>query len=68
MRTGIVLLLVMLVAGCGSAPNDPAVGGVTRGEAEALNDAAAMLDQNEPPPLLTNDLENAPTAPTPPEK
>jgi hypothetical protein len=32
------------------APNAPAPGGVTREEADALNDAAAMLDDSLPPP------------------
>ena len=40
------LALTMLAAGCGPAADDPAQGGVTTREAEALNDAAAMLDNN----------------------
>jgi hypothetical protein len=40
-----IVPLLLALAGC-NAPNDPGVGGVTRSEAEALNDAAAMLDNN----------------------
>ena len=35
----------MLLSACGS-PNSDNVGGVSRSEAEALNDAAEMLDAN----------------------
>lgn len=45
-----VLAAVMALAACNS-PNDPGVGGVTRSEAEALNDAAAMLDNNAVEPV-----------------
>jgi hypothetical protein len=37
------LLALMLVA-CSTSPDDSAVGGVTQGEADGLNEAAAMLD------------------------
>ena len=39
-------LLTVLVAGCGLGAGDPAQGGVSAREAQALNDAAAMLDDN----------------------
>ena len=48
-RTGALALTVLtvgLAAGCGPAADDPAQGGVSAREAEALNDAAAMLDDN----------------------
>lgn len=48
-RTGALALTMMIVglaAGCGPAADDPAQGGVSTREAEALNDAAAMLDNN----------------------
>ncbi len=38
-----LLVGVLLLGGCGSASGD-GVGGVSASEAEALNDAAAMLD------------------------
>jgi hypothetical protein len=44
-RSRLMLLLPLLaLAGCDTG-NSPGVGGVTRSEAEALNDAATMLDQ-----------------------
>jgi len=43
------LLLTGLVA-CGPAPNDPGPGGVTVGEAKALDEAAEMLDERNTPP------------------
>jgi len=47
------LLLSSLIAALTScsSPNDPDVGGVTRSEAEALNDAASMLDNNAVEPM-----------------
>lgn len=41
----------LLLSGCGSA-NDPVAGGVSPSEAQALNDAAEMLDQTEPSPTV----------------
>lgn len=46
-------VMPLLLAGCG-ASGDPAAGGVSPSEAQALNDAAAMLDQTEPPPSVLN--------------
>ena len=45
----IPLLLSLLVAGCGPGENEPGPGGVTVGEAKALDDAAAMLDAHRSP-------------------
>jgi hypothetical protein len=55
MKVLLIVPLLLALAGCNS-PNDPGVGGVTRSEAEALNDAAAMLDNNavEPVPEPSN--------------
>jgi len=39
------LPLVMLFSACGAADNDPGPGGVTVGEARALDEAAEMLDK-----------------------
>ncbi len=50
MRRLIVLALSGVLTACGS-PNDPGVGGVTRSEAQALNDAAIMLDNNAVTPV-----------------
>lgn len=41
----ILLAASMLLTACGASDNDPGVGGVTAGEAQALNDAAEMLDR-----------------------
>ena len=41
--------LVALLAACGPGENDPGPGGVTTGEAKALDEAAAMLDEQRSP-------------------
>ena len=41
----VALALALPLAGCGAKDNDPDVGGVTVGEARALNEAAEMLDE-----------------------
>lgn len=43
------LLAVLLLAGCGQQDNDPGPGGVTVGEARALDQAAEMLEQQRLP-------------------
>jgi hypothetical protein len=45
------LILALLLSACGSPTDDP-VGGVSRSEAEALNDAAEMLDANAVVPVV----------------
>ncbi len=45
----LVLVLLLLMAACGPAGNDPGPGGVTVDEARALDDAAAMLDERRLP-------------------
>lgn len=44
-----VIAALVLVAGCGEADTDPGPGGVTVGEARALDQAAEMLDQQRLP-------------------
>lgn len=44
MRVALALLPLCVLAACGPAENDPGPGGVTVGEAEALDEAAEMLD------------------------
>ena len=39
------VILALMLSACG-APSDDSVGGISRCEAEALNDAAQMLDDN----------------------
>ena len=41
----IILACLLALPACGSNDNDPGPGGVTVGEAEALNQAAEMLDE-----------------------
>jgi len=47
--TAAVMLVSLVLAGCGPGANDPGPGGVTVGEAQALDDAAAMLDARRSP-------------------
>ena len=42
-------VLCLALAACGPGENEPGPGGVTVGEARALDDAAAMLDANRSP-------------------
>ena len=54
MRRALPILLpaVLTLAACGPKETDPGPGGVTVGEARALDEAADMLDsRTEPPPL-----------------
>ena len=44
------LYAFLLLTGCGSGDNDPGPGGVTVGEARALDEAAEMLDEQRLPP------------------
>lgn len=48
------LLALVALYGCGSPGNDTAEG-VTRSEAQALNDAAAMLDNNAIAPAVNKE-------------
>lgn len=43
----VCLSLLLLLAGCGPAPSDPGPGGVTAGDAEALDKAAQKLDERD---------------------
>ena len=45
----LVPLAALLLAGCGSGDDDPGPGGVTVGEARALDEAAEMLDEQRLP-------------------
>jgi hypothetical protein len=45
------LALVLMLAGC-QKDTDPGPGGVTQGEARALDEAAEMLEQRPAPPLV----------------
>ena len=49
------MILALMLVSCGSPLSDT-VGGVSRSEAEALNDAAQMLDDNAVVPVPVEDL------------
>jgi hypothetical protein len=49
MRIACALIVLVLLAGCGKADNAPGPGGVTVGEARALDKAAEMLEQRRMP-------------------
>ena len=53
-RKFLLVALAAVLTGCGS-PNDPGVGGVTKAEAEQLNESAEMLNQDKPPPSVVSD-------------
>ena len=46
----LALAPLALLAACGPSDSDPGPGGVTVGEAKALDEAAEMLDQRRLPP------------------
>ncbi len=57
------ILSLMILSGltaCGPAQNDPGPGGVTVGEAKALDEAAKMLDERNAPPETIGNGETAP--------
>lgn len=54
MRRALLIFLgapLLVLGGC-SSDSDPGPGGVSQGEARALDDAAKMLDQRPAPPLV----------------
>ncbi|MEH6757896.1 MAG: hypothetical protein V7676_10305 [Parasphingorhabdus sp.] len=48
-RFNYALAMPLLLVACGPSQNDPGPGGVTVGEAQALDDAAEMLDERNRP-------------------
>lgn len=66
MHKAACLALALLAAACGPKDTDPGPGGVTVAEAKALDQAAAMLDQQRLPPAATQDAAPAASgSPTP---
>lgn len=62
----ILFVLLLSLAACGPADNEPGPGGVTVGEAKALDDAAEMLEQRRLPPAAIGDdvaPQSSPAAP-----
>ena len=60
MKSIFSLMILAGLAACGPAQNDPGPGGVTVGEAKALDEAAEMLDERNAPPDLTENMTAAP--------
>jgi hypothetical protein len=72
MRRAVLLAALLaptlaFLGGCGSNDTDPGPGGVTVGEAKALDEAAEMIDSRRPPPeaLKEGAPESAAPAPSP---
>ena len=74
MRALPALLAVLLLAGCGPNDTDPGPGGVTVGEARALDQAAEMLDEQRfpdealPPAPAVAEADTGTRAPAPSEE
>ncbi len=73
MKRMIALAPILMLAACGAADNDPGPGGVTVGEARALDEAAEMLEARRLPPeaIVSSDgegTEPADAEPAPPAK
>lgn len=58
----------ILIAGCGESDTDPGPGGVTVGEARALDEAAEMLDEQRLPSDALDQPEQEDEAPARPEE
>ena len=50
MKKIFIFSALAFLVNCGPAQNDPGPGGVTVGEAKALDEAAEMLDERNAPP------------------
>lgn len=64
MRRTLALAAILLLAACGKADNEPGPGGVTVGEARALDEAAEMVEGQRLPPELAQPAPPA-SAPAP---
>jgi hypothetical protein len=60
MRRSLILLAVLALAACGKADNAPGPGGVTVGEARALDEAAEMIETRRMPPEALATVSAAP--------
>ena len=59
LKTAPCLLALLALAGCGQKDTDPGPGGVTVGEARALDEAAEMLEKRPAPPTTDADVPQA---------
>jgi hypothetical protein len=66
MRHLFPVLAIFCLAACGNNDAAPGPGGVSVGEARALDDAASMLDQQRLPPGAPASAAPASAAPAPP--
>ncbi len=62
MRSSLALTAILLLAACGQADNEPGPGGVTVGEARALDEAAEMIEQRRMPAEALGVAPDAPAA------
>ncbi|MEQ1542287.1 MAG: hypothetical protein ABL926_08535 [Novosphingobium sp.] len=62
MRRLLILLPALLLSACGKADNEPGPGGVTVGEARALDEAAQMIEDQRLSPAATPAPAPAPPA------
>ncbi|MFT4056583.1 MAG: hypothetical protein QM681_18920 [Novosphingobium sp.] len=53
MRSALLAMALLSLAACSKSDTAPGPGGVTMGEARALDEAAAMLDERRPPQEAT---------------
>lgn len=65
MRAAPALGLLLILSACGKADNQPGPGGITVGEAKALDEAAEMLEDRRPAALEGAEAA-PPTVTTPP--
>ncbi len=65
MRAWLPLAIVAALAACGPADNDPGPGGVTVGEARALDEAAEMIEAGRLPAEALATASSEPVPPTP---
>ena len=65
-RLGWITAAPLLLSACGSSDNDPGPGGVSVGEARALDEAAEMLDQQRLPAEALTEPEAESPAPAEP--
>lgn len=64
MKRCAIIAAVLALAACEKADNEPGPGGVTMGEARALDEAAAMVEAQRPPADLLKPSANQPAAVT----
>lgn len=62
MRALLVFVGSFCIASCGGATGDSSAGGVTPEESQALNDAATMLDKQQPAPSVLGSENTEPVA------